>query len=865
MAMLLQSITMRSFRFVTRSSLVAIVAIVLAPACMHASPEDDQLEAFLTRLGLVDLQTVHMEQALARETDESERLGIARRLADVYAGQLLANSENAERYDTIVQKINKLLADVPAAKTSLLEVMLLQADYYRAETLVGKWIADRSDTTSGAEARVILDRIAPELNRLHTELNEKYEKLVEKTNEMEAGAALDLKEKELTRLQAIVGRASYFAAWSNYYGGLVADSDASFEIALRIFRELLSVGDTYEDVEAEYLGLESIWRARTLIGLALTEAALDHTEESDACFELLQHNSVPPQLRDQVGYWKLQSLFNGQRYGDAIAFAEKQIAAFKGVSGGASATQGQVSFCVSLLQAAFAGGVIANDQSQRLASLGLGGLIKIGQRGTAKQLMAKYDINPDGDAGFYLQWLHGQQLFEAAEKSKKPEDYATAAAKLTEALRDPVAKDDLGSAGQCRSQLAWCRYRQEEFDAAGREFQLAAERLIAARDERAIDSAWMSFVSFQAASKSAPRYKDAAIDMLNMIKREFPEHAYAKRADFYIGKLRQSSSPSDTLRSLEKVTSDSPDYLSARYEIILILYQQWAKAGASDKAAIAQKLFDATDTYLGLAATESDKSRLVRALNQAANVALSGSKPDVSLANKYLQTASAFSSSLPTSSVVLAEHRFQAMQLAQREGDALQERLHAGWLVDNAAGSRYELAAIIVMARVMDKKVASSSSTAATDDVLEAFALYQRLVELLGDSPEAIRASKNTRVANSKLASYATQLGKHELAASCMKNLLEASDGPPSKSYLRRAGLASFAAKNYEESIGHWRTLVRGVSKGSDEWFEAKYHQLACLFQIDPDTARIVYDQFELLYPDLGPVAWRGKFADLVD
>ena len=39
------------------------------------------------------------------------------------------------------------------------------------------------------------------------------------------------------------------------------------------------------------------------------------------------------------------------RYADAIALAEKQIAAFKG-----SATGGQVSFCISLIQAAYAGG-----------------------------------------------------------------------------------------------------------------------------------------------------------------------------------------------------------------------------------------------------------------------------------------------------------------------------------------------------------------------------------------------------------------------------------------------------------------------------------------------------------------------------
>jgi len=834
---------------------MCVVALLSAPASTLATPEDEKLESFLTRLGLIDLQTVHLEKMLARETDEAKRLTLAQRLADVYASQLLAASDDAGKYDAVVRKINGLLARVPAAKTSLLEVMLLQADYYRAEAAVGKWIADRNDAASHADAQVILDRIAPELNRLQTELTAKQDKLLEEINKLEDGEQLALKEKELAVLQAIVGRASYFAAWSSYYRGLTKKSPVDYEVALAIFRQLLGVGDSYDDVEAEYLGLESIWRSRTLIGLALTEAALGHGEQSDRCFELLNHTSVPPQLRDQADYWRLQSLLNVERYADAITFATKQIAEFKG-----AATQGQVSYCVSLIQAAYAGGAAANVQARPLGALGLGGLIKIGQRGTAKQLMAKYDIALDDNAGFYLRWLQGQQLFEHAEETKKEEDYAAAAASLTQALRDPAANNDLGAAGQCRSQLAWSLYRQGKYDAAGRDFQLAAERLIAARDDLAIDSAWMGFVSFQAASKSAPRFKDAAIDMLNMIKREFPAHEYAKRADYYIGKLRQSTSPAETLRSLESVATDSPDYLTARYEITTILYQQWATAAADAKAAIAKQLFDATDTYLKLKSSETDKSRLVRSLNQAANVALNGAPANDDAAGKYLDQASSLATALPASNVAVAEHHFYMMQLAQRRGDALHERLNAGWLVQNAAGSRYELAAIIVMARTMDKKVEASGSA---DDLQEAFALYQRLVQLLGDTPEAIRASKNAQVANSKLADYAMRLGRYDIAAQRMQSLLEASDGPPSKSYLRRAGLASFAAQNYAAAIVHWRTLVKGLPKGSDEWFEAKYYQLASLFQIDATQARVAYDQFKLLYPELGPPAWRSKFEAL--
>ncbi|MCA9122935.1 MAG: hypothetical protein H6822_06780 [Planctomycetaceae bacterium] len=844
------------YRWINSSILPAcLVAFVLLPVCAHSATEDERLEEFLTRLGLVELQTVHLEQVLAAESDDANRTSLARRLADVYASQLLAYSDEATKYEAVVQKINALLEKVPSAKTPLLEVMLLQADYYRAEGRVGKWIADRSDATSRADAQQILDRIAPELNRLQTELNAKQERLIEELNAIEDDDQSALKEKELSRLQAIVGRASYFAAWSSYYRGLTKNTSADYEVALAIFRQVLGVTGNYDDIDAEYLGLESIWRSRSLVGLALTEAALDHTAESDRCFELLNHASVPPQLRDQAEYWRLQSLLNVERYAKAYEFASQQIAAFEG-----TATQGQVSFCVALIQTAYAGGSASSEEARRLGALGLGGLIKLGQRGTAKQLMAKYEIVLDEDAGFYLRWLQGQQQFEHAEETKSDEEYALAAATLTQALRDPLANNDLASAGQCRSQLAWCLYRQGKYDAAGRDFQLAAERLIAARDKYAIDSAWMGFVAFQAASKSAPRFRDAAIDMLNLIKREFPTHEYAKRADYYIGKMRQNTSPTETLHSLEQVTPDAPDYLSALYEIATILYSQWVKATADEKGQITERLFEATDKYLAMSKRESDKSRLVRAANQATNVALNGTAVKIDAAAKYLAHASSLAPSLPDSNSAKAEYHFHAMQLAIKQGDSLQDRLHADWLVKNAAGSRYELAAIIVMARTMDNKV---ETTNRREDIEEAFTLYQRLVTLLGDSPDAIRASKNAQVANSKLASYAARLGRHDVAAQRMEHLLAASDGPPNKSYLRRAGLASFAAENYDAALAHWRVLVRGLPKGSDEWFEAKYYQLACLLKVDDAKGRIAYDQFKLLYPDLGTPAWRDKFEAL--
>ena len=45
--------------------------------------------------------------------------------------------------------------------------------------------------------------------------------------------------------------------------------------------------------------------------------------------------------------------------------------------------------------------------------------------------------------------------------------------------------------------------------------------------------------------------------------------------------------------------------------------------------------------------------------------------------------------------------------------------------------------------------------------------------------------------------------------------------------------------------------------------FEAKFHQIETLSQIDRDRARRVWAQFQSLHPELGPGTWPDRFREL--
>ncbi len=219
--------------------------------------------------------------------------------------------------------------------------------------------------------------------------------------------------------------------------------------------------------------------------------------------------------------------------------------------------------------------------------------------------------------------------------------------------------------------------------------------------------------------------------------------------------------------------------------------------------------------------------------------------PDNPLAGKAAYTLTRLRDGSSDPPVV--EYHYRALLLARKSGDEAGCRLHADWLVREAVGSKYELPALIVLASDADRENARE--------------LYARMVEILGDSEEAIRSNKNARLVNVRLAECLSGAGKHTEAAERMEKVLLAY--PKDRKYLRHAGRARFQSGDYRQALPHWRILLLGLSKNSDAWYEAKYHQLACLAECDEETFRKVFDQFKLLHPDLGTETWQDKFKSL--
>jgi tetratricopeptide (TPR) repeat protein len=190
-------------------------------------------------------------------------------------------------------------------------------------------------------------------------------------------------------------------------------------------------------------------------------------------------------------------------------------------------------------------------------------------------------------------------------------------------------------------------------------------------------------------------------------------------------------------------------------------------------------------------------------------------------------------------------------------------RAELQWLETHDRGKIYVTAVLAALARRADEALAAAPESDRRARRTEALEAYRRLSRMLGNTPASIRANKNSRIACLRVAQHAFDLDQPELAAQPLDTILEAY--PDDAEYLRRAGLAHFRARHFARALEIWRTLLAGLPAGSEGWCEAKYQQICCLAEIDAPRARSVLNQFQTIYPELGPGRWPGEFRLLAN
>lgn len=837
--------------------------VLLAPAPAVEPPyeptdEPQQLDALLARLGLAELRLHHLEQRLNNETDASRRAELSKQLVDRFVEALLAAAEDPSRFALLRAQVETFLAANPAARTPEIDIVLLQAEYQQAESALIAWQEDPRGVAAGRDAaRATLARIQPLLARHQETLIAEADKTADSIDALQSEQQRQTAEQQLARQRTLAARADYFAGWSAYYLGVAradsraaqADSraaQADYQQAKQHFLRLLDISDEddYQHVEPDALGLDSVWRARAVIGLGLAELGLARARTGERVLAWLNQAAVAPSIREQVHYWQLRGLLNADLRSPAAELASREVA---GLIPPPSA--GNNTFCVTAVR----GGARLPPGPERrtLVLAGISGLAQLRQFDALDKLISQWGLD-DGDlaADFHLTWLRGRRQYLAAEKSRDAAAFQTAAATLTAALDAPAARDHLQAAAQARYYLAWTRYRLGELDAAAQLFAAAAAALRANYADVAAQAQWMRATCLVERSQQDPRQAAAAIAALQAFKQEFPASPEAERVDLVVARLRAAhTSGEDSLQELARVKPDDPTYASAQFEICRIQHQLWsqAKENTGQAKPRAADLLASVHRTLGLGDRMAADLRLKAAL-LGVDALRRSEPPDWSQIGSLLDQVAGDAQPVPATATSRIEYAYRRLELAQQERRIAEANEHAAWIAAHGAGTPYELPALILLARATDQSLAAAPPSDRPQKLTAARNTYERLVRLLGESPAAYSASKNALAASAKLAHLDEELGNWREAADRLEKLVAAQ--PADRRLLRRAALAAFHARRYAPSLAHWRTLLGGLDSGTADWLEAKSYQIKCLQHTDPESAEKTRRQFELLYPD---------------
>lgn len=843
-----------------QSILLSLLTLaVVFPTFLSADQEEDAaIESYLTKLQINDVLAVHLEQSLKR-TPPKEQLAVARKLVDIYAAQLGDTTvKDADRAEVSL-RVDDIVKRFPQANTPKLQGMLLDAEFRRGEMLVTEWFNDRRDLELKSNARQVLAGVSPKLADLQQQLDSQIEALHKQEVEEQDSRKLDQLAAEIRSLSAIANMTAYNLGWSHYYWGICETGGKranALDVARKAFRDLIAILDSesYESLKPETLGMESAYISRSMLGLCQTEVALGNLADGRRCYELAHTQVTPPAIRDLAPSLFLLGMINAEKYNEAEAFATTHIETFTG-----NVSQGKANFCLVLIFAGFKSAAKAKVV-KNLGELGVQGAARLQLFPLLATYVASGDITIDKDSGFYLQWISGQQKFQKAEATKDKAGYTDAAKTLELALTKPAARTDLASQAMCRYMLGNAYYRLEEFEKAVDQYELVAPALKTVNDKVALEAATQACAASYKLAKKDERFVDSAVAAFERVKRDFPESKLAGEADRYIADLKKESlDPMESIASWEKIPAGDPKYLTALYEIARLRSKVWREAGKSEKSKRKNEALDAIDAYSRNAVSVEPPGRQLAALMFAAEIY--DRSGDVEDFHKTLAAAEKLESDFGlTGGSVPQLHAYQ-LNIAKKKGDADAVARHATWLAENAVGTPYELSGLIFLAKQADDQVASATQANRTPRLQQAKKVYERIVRLLGQSADQVRANKNARTANSKLAALEFDLGDHEAAARRLTILLAAY--PTNTDYLRRAGEAQFLAENYEASLEHWRKLLAGLPSTSEGWYEAKYHQMAIIARTDLESARKVYQQFEVLHPDIPYPELGRKFAAL--
>ena len=825
--------------------LITLVGLVFGQATtvlIAQTPEHGEsvaVQQYLERLQLDSILIEHLQQQLDQTPIRSEQIVIASELAGLYSKSVFTNGNLAES-QTRLERIGELANRFPEIDSPELKMTVLHSEYASVEKSMIAWLTSspRSETVRGNLQKQLLDlgrRTKDGLNRFE-------QSLVESDN------------------SRFYLQANYLYAWVCYYRGLTEDQDRELWMTRsdESFRDFLEL-ETKRPVSqfsAHWFNLQSPWHARAMVGMGMALRALGKEEESKFCFKILESAEADANIRKNLDVWRLNSYLYLQKMDDAFAFLRRRAASSR------ADDQKRTRLWVASIEAATSpGGNNYSQEGVRFLRFGLHGLVADLNAPILVEVVQQNDLNLAGE-DFLLAWCRGYLDFYRAGQTRNPDDFVSAKRELNWAIHSANSAIDKIDLAKCHYLLGWIEFQLKEYESAAQLWQQAIPELVEHSPELASEAQWMTVRSMQMLAKQDPRFANEAFNAMDVLVRSFPDSRYVRRVEFE--KLLMEVSkfpPAEALRRLQIIQADDPNYNEAVFQQLKLQHRVWQenqKLGSRRLRISLDQLLESELVFQQLYPSPPVGQRVKAALLSADALIRTGEN---GAAAKRIAVAEQLSIERddPTSPLT-GELRYYQFQLARSENDLRQMKVHADWFYLKQPESIYSESILVALTQELQKLRSADGGEPFDIELLTQ--TYERLVNLLGTGQIQLIDSKNARVAATRLVAVYYEAERYDKADALVVKLLDAF--PNRKDFLQWSARVKMKTDKLVAAIGYWRTVVKAVEPGSDDWFEAKLGVIQCLAADNATAAKAVLKQTMALTGDRSlPDQWQKPFADM--
>lgn len=852
----------------TRLLAAVFVSLVVAPLARA-----DEVAAYLQLHQLKQLLAVYLQDQLADRTGarRDELLG---RLIGIYA-ELLESTDEPATIADMRRESQRLLGSVSAEVGAQLKLALLRGSYRSAERIAENHRLRQSSDEEVQRARETLSEIIPELHQLRGVIEDRLQ-ATERRLIRTAGGEAEVLSLRAENAQRLLTTCTFVNAWAQYYQSWLHDRPDNARVAELLFAQMLDAGSARpqpREVSVDLRSVEAV--ARSILGMALCKSLTSSSATAIKWIELLEHPLAYSALREQVPAWKIAIHLEHGEYRAALAILT-------------TVTDAGQTPPVAWVRLAAVHALEANsgtrDVAGELARLALTWLAAQGELQQVLDLSERYGIDALGNAGFAFRYVKGVQHYQRARRdhgSDRPsfeatliERYQRAVDEFKAALGEHDADRYPRAAASCQWLVGWCRYFQGRFLAARDSFEQAAQRLGPAE---AAEAMWMAVVCLDrvASRSSNDALKKNLSELIARTLAAYPGSPHAAKLMLRGAIVNGEISP-EVVEDLLLISPDSEVYDAAQRRAAHVLYQLFRRDSGERKLAYGIEYLAVALPFVGdaenrLGGTDPDAVRLyVARSRRVLDVALTEGISRLAAAGSVLDDLRELGR---REGVDLSDHQdeidFRRIQYLLTTADVDEAAVVADalWLRDrHSLWSR--LACRALFGHGLGAWRDSDGGRIVQTAELQLVVRYgRRLLKQLAEGSTSQPAAGV--LGNYKSVAEALMLlwqrdgdpGKAQAALELYESVLQAR--PTDAESLRATAILSEAVGRLARAMECWRKLAAGYGVGAPNWYEARFHLITLLAELDPPRARAVIQQYKNLNPSWGPEPWASRFEAL--